>query len=83
MMNFCQQFLDFVSKAFQPADGEDSTSHASSSKSDTSGDPEVHYIFDFDPKKKLVSKREASVGLELFRPVLPAWYIDAMRQPLE
>ncbi len=76
-MNFCNQFLDFVQSAFK----ESPTSPTKVSQ-ENGGDPTLHYIFEFDPKRKIVSRRLGSLGSDFSRNILPDWYIEAMSQPI-
>jgi len=80
MMNFCNQFLDFVVSAFPPSSPVNPLG-SSASPTKEIGDPTQHFIFEFDPRRKTVSCRPGVVGRELSRNILPDWYIQAMRQP--
>lgn len=80
MMNFCQQFLEFVTSSFTDAPvpepvlavGEEYPSSSSSSPPDSSN-PRQHFIFEFDPKRRAVTKRSGIVGVDLDRSLLPEW----------
>ena len=84
-MNFCNQFLNFVQSAFQESSIREETLNPKAPtkvSQENSGDPTLHYIFEFDPKRKIVSRRLGSLGSDFSRNILPDWYIEAMSQPI-
>ena len=85
MMNFCNQFLNFVQSAFQESSLLDEPLNSTSPtkvSQENGGDPTLHDIFEFDPKRKIVSRRLGSLGSDFSRNILPDWYIEAMSQPI-
>ena len=77
MMNFCQQFLEFVSSSFSDTSQQISEPNdedtCSSSSSPDSSNPHQHFIFDFDPRRRVVTKRKGVIGVDMARELLPDW----------